>query len=469
MSPEGLQRDQHAQPPAGAVPDRLHRLPHDRLVDRGDLQPQHDRVPAHRRARPGDLRHSATATGCSRGSRRRACRATRPTTTTRRTRTTSRRNSRPTARLPHDDDVDRGQFQPQHHRVPADRARTVQATCAQCHGDGVYKGKPTTCVSCHQTDYNNAKDPNHAAGAVLHRLHRLPHDDDVERGELQPHHHGVPAHRGARAADVRSVPRRRRVQGQADDVRVVSPDRLQQHDDPEPRPGAVPDRLHRVPHHHDVDRRDVQSQQHGVPAHRGAPAGDLRPVPRRRRVQGQADGVRVVSPDRLQQHDESEPPAGAIPDRLHACATRRRRSPRRRSTTPTRRSRSPGRTVRRRAPSATATASTRASRRRACRVTRPTTTTRRDPNHQQAQFSTDCVSCHTTTVWTTATFTNHDAQYFPIYSGNHRGRWNNSAPPATSTRSTTGNSTACRVTGTSHPGKGYINQQCYSCHPRGSS
>ena len=37
----------------------------------------------------------------------------------------------------------------------------VQATCAQCHGDGVYKGKPKACVSCHQTDYNNANDPSH--------------------------------------------------------------------------------------------------------------------------------------------------------------------------------------------------------------------------------------------------------------------------------------------------------------------
>jgi hypothetical protein len=37
------------------------------------------------------------------------------------------------------------------------------ATCASCHGDGVYKGKPTTCVSCHQTDYNNTTDPVHSA------------------------------------------------------------------------------------------------------------------------------------------------------------------------------------------------------------------------------------------------------------------------------------------------------------------
>ncbi|MFN8651707.1 MAG: hypothetical protein U0133_07375 [Gemmatimonadales bacterium] len=34
-------------------------------------------------------------------------------------------------------------------------------TCHDCHADNVYKGKPTACVSCHQTDYNNAADPNH--------------------------------------------------------------------------------------------------------------------------------------------------------------------------------------------------------------------------------------------------------------------------------------------------------------------
>jgi len=36
-------------------------------------------------------------------------------------------------------------------------------TCQNCHGDGVYKGKSTACVSCHQTDYTNTKNPNHAA------------------------------------------------------------------------------------------------------------------------------------------------------------------------------------------------------------------------------------------------------------------------------------------------------------------
>jgi hypothetical protein len=35
------------------------------------------------------------------------------------------------------------------------------ATCAQCHADGVYAGKPTTCTPCHQTDYNNTTNPKH--------------------------------------------------------------------------------------------------------------------------------------------------------------------------------------------------------------------------------------------------------------------------------------------------------------------
>jgi hypothetical protein len=40
--------------------------------------------------------------------------------------------------------------------------RHVAAQCIDCHGDKVYKGKPTTCVSCHQTDYNNTTSPKHS-------------------------------------------------------------------------------------------------------------------------------------------------------------------------------------------------------------------------------------------------------------------------------------------------------------------
>ena len=49
-----------------------------------------------------------------------------------------------------------------------------------------------------------------------------------------------------------------------------------------------------------------------------------------------------------------------------------------------------------------------------------------DPPHATAKFPTDCESCHTETAWSPSTF-NHDAQYFPIYSGEHRGEWNSCA------------------------------------------
>jgi hypothetical protein len=37
------------------------------------------------------------------------------------------------------------------------------ALCSSCHADGVYDGKNTDCVSCHQADYNATTDPGHAA------------------------------------------------------------------------------------------------------------------------------------------------------------------------------------------------------------------------------------------------------------------------------------------------------------------
>ena len=49
-----------------------------------------------------------------------------------------------------------------------------------------------------------------------------------------------------------------------------------------------------------------------------------------------------------------------------------------------------------------------------------------DPNHLLAQFSTDCATCHSESAWSPSTF-DHDSQYFPIYSGKHRGEWNTCA------------------------------------------
>ena len=41
---------------------------------------------------------------------------------------------------------------------------TIANQCVQCHASG-YVSTPTNCYACHQTDYNNAADPNHAANS----------------------------------------------------------------------------------------------------------------------------------------------------------------------------------------------------------------------------------------------------------------------------------------------------------------
>jgi nitrate/TMAO reductase-like tetraheme cytochrome c subunit len=46
-----------------------------------------------------------------------------------------------------------------------------------------------------------------------------------------------------------------------------------------------------------------------------------------------------------------------------------------------------------------------------------------DPNHNSNNFDHNCLLCHTTNAWEPANW-DHDTQYFPIYSGEHREEWN---------------------------------------------
>ena len=49
-----------------------------------------------------------------------------------------------------------------------------------------------------------------------------------------------------------------------------------------------------------------------------------------------------------------------------------------------------------------------------------------NPDHLAAGIHTDCAECHTTQPgWKPAEFTEHDALFFPIFSGKHMGQWEN--------------------------------------------
>ena len=97
-----------------------------------------------------------------------------------------------------------------------------------------------------------------------------------------------------------------------------------------------------------------------------------------------------------------------------------------------------------------------------------------NPNHGLASFPTTCLDCHTTTTWTGARYTAHDASYFPIYSGAHRGRWSSCSTCHTVasdyTQFTCLTCHGQQETNGHHSevsGYSYTSQACYSCHRNG--
>lgn len=99
-----------------------------------------------------------------------------------------------------------------------------------------------------------------------------------------------------------------------------------------------------------------------------------------------------------------------------------------------------------------------------------------DPDHEAAGFPTDCSLCHTTSGFDGAQAIHHDAQYFPIYSGRHAGRWNACADCHTQpTNFAAFSCFACHgqsETASHHGGVNgyaYDSNLCYQCHPRGEA
>jgi len=97
-----------------------------------------------------------------------------------------------------------------------------------------------------------------------------------------------------------------------------------------------------------------------------------------------------------------------------------------------------------------------------------------NPNHVTLNFSHDCTVCHTMTAWLPATF-DHDSQYFRIYSGKHRGKWQSCATCHVNAANYKifecifcheHNQTKMDQEHRNRSGYQYNSQSCYRCHPR---
>jgi hypothetical protein len=101
-----------------------------------------------------------------------------------------------------------------------------------------------------------------------------------------------------------------------------------------------------------------------------------------------------------------------------------------------------------------------------------------NPGHVAASISIDCMECHTTMPgWKPAEFPIHDAQFFPIYSGSHRGEWNSCSQChedlnnyASFTCLTCHEHSQSRMDDKHSGESGYTYNSiaCLECHPRGS-
>ncbi|MEM7656495.1 MAG: hypothetical protein AAF399_10235 [Bacteroidota bacterium] len=97
------------------------------------------------------------------------------------------------------------------------------------------------------------------------------------------------------------------------------------------------------------------------------------------------------------------------------------------------------------------------------------------PNHVQLNFDMDCAACHTPDIaWTPAEFLEHDALFFPVYSGSHQNTWSDCNEchqnPSNFAEFTC---TTCHgpETDDEHNGvAGYVYESlaCLACHPDGS-
>ncbi|MBK8501797.1 MAG: hypothetical protein IPL46_06065 [Saprospiraceae bacterium] len=102
-----------------------------------------------------------------------------------------------------------------------------------------------------------------------------------------------------------------------------------------------------------------------------------------------------------------------------------------------------------------------------------------NPDHRATGFGINCVECHTTSIrWQPAEFKDHDAEFFPIYSGTHHGSWNQCAECHTqegnfaSFTCTTCHDHNQQAMDESHidiGGYSYNSPACLACHATGES
>ncbi|MFI5309896.1 MAG: hypothetical protein ACHQQ3_01575 [Gemmatimonadales bacterium] len=344
--------------------------------------------------------------------------------------------------------------------------------CASCHGDGVYQGKPTTCVSCHQANYNTALVPPHAASGFS-TVCTACHNTTAWMGTTFDHSTTLfpltGAHRAAVCAACHG-------DGVYKGKSTVCLSCHQQEFTTALLPphaalgfSAVCSACHTTTAWQPASFDHSTTQFPLTGAHRAASCADCHAD---KVYQGKSTACASCHQATYNATTTPSHTAAGFPN---TCATCHNTTSWAGATFDHSATHFPLTGVHATQPCSAchgdgvfAAKPTVCS---GCHLTNYNATT--NPIHSAVHFPTTCESCHNTSTWLGATF-DHDGSFFPIYSGTHQGRWTVCADCHTSPANyAVFTCTSCHTAAATTPhhsgvkGYTYSSIACYSCHPKG--
>ncbi len=360
-------------------------------------------------------------------------------------------------------------------RFPLNGAHRT-ATCANCHGDGVFRGKPTTCVGCHQAKFDATTQPNHRTSAfptTCTSCHTevawkpATFDHNTTRFALNGAHraatcldcHGDGVYRGKPTTCVGCHQTTFDATTQPNHRTSAFPTTCTScHTEVAWKPATFDHAATRFPLL-GAHRTETCAACHGDGVYRGKPStcvschqakfdATTQPNHRAASFPTTCESCHTSTAWKPGTFDHAATPFPLTGAHVAATCLACHNDG-----------------VYRGKPTACS----------ACHTTDFNATT--NPNHRTAGFPTTCESCHTTARWTGATF-NHDGPWFPIYSGKHRNKWTSCTQCHTNSANYREftclschehNQTKMDDTHRGRSGYRYESASCYSCHPRGNS
>ena len=193
--------------------------------------------------------------------------------------------------------------------------------CAQCHTNNNYTTLPTTCIGCHQSDFNGTTNPNHATAGFPTTCNTCHTNTDWTVTGMTFNHalYANWALTGFHATMQCAQCHSSNNYGNLSTACITCHQAdLQRHHQSGARRGGLPDRLHHLPLHHQLDLVHLQPQQHNIPADRLPCDHAVRPVPHQRQHLQRivAHCLLRLPPGRLHRHHQSGTRLGRLPHHL---------------------------------------------------------------------------------------------------------------------------------------------------------